>query len=188
MAAFSMNLVVPGSDKHCDEFCHEHCDLLLHEECVLLYRQRWLVSVTDFKAALADRQDAAEELKKTRDCKRYWTMQSQLLEGLLKVRRAALADARQKREKLLEADMWYKKQIRHYGRMMPVYERGIEALEDDRKQLELQFHELQQLKLQELQQRRSETATIESNVASPVLKWRFVDRPGQPEPRYTVQV
>ena len=79
-------------------------------------------------------------------------MQSQLWKGLLKVRRAALADARQKRKKLLEVDMWYKKQIRHYRRMMPVYERGIEALEDDRKKLELQFHELQQLKFQELQQ------------------------------------
>ena len=104
------------------------------------------------------------------------------------MRRAALADARQKQKKLLEADMWYKKQIRHYWRMMPVHGRGIEALEDDRKKLELQFHELQQLKFQELQQRRSETATIESNVASPMLEWIFVDRPGQPEPRYTVQV
>ena len=64
MAAPSMNLVVPGSEEHCDELCQEHCDLLLHEECVLLYRQRWLVSVADFKAALAERRDAAEELKK----------------------------------------------------------------------------------------------------------------------------
>ena len=154
MAATSVNPVVPGSEEHCDELIQEHCDLLLHEECVLLYRQRWLVSVTDFKAALANRQDASEALKKTRDCKRYWTMQSQLWKSLLKVRRVALADARQKRKRLLEDAMWYKKQMRQYRRMMPVYERGFEALEDDRKKLELQFHELQQLKFQELQQRR----------------------------------
>ena len=188
MAATSAFPVVPGSEEHCDLLCQEHCDLLLHEKCVLLYRQRWLASVTDFKAALADRQDAAEALKKARDCQRYWTMQSQLWKGLLKVRRVALADARQKRKKLLEDAMWHRKQIRHYRRMMPVYERGIEALEDDRNKMELQFHELQQLKFQELQQRRSETATIESKVASPMLEWIFVDRPGQPEPRYTVQV
>ena len=59
---------------------------------------------------------------------------------------------------------------------------------NDRKKQELQFRELQQLKFQELQQRPSETATIESNVALLMLEWIFVDRPGQPEPRYTVQV
>ena len=67
-------------------------------------------------------------------------------------------------------------------------ERGIEALEEDRKHLALSFQELQQLKYQELQQRRSEIAPIESNVASPMLEWIFVDRPGQLKPRYTVQV
>ena len=78
MAATAVFPIVSGSEEHCDELCQEHCDLLLHEECVLLYRQRWLVSVADFKAAFAERRDAAEELKKARDCKRYWTMQSQL--------------------------------------------------------------------------------------------------------------
>ena len=98
-------------------------------------------------------------------------MQSQLWKGLLKVRRAALADARQKRKKLLEDHMWYKKQIRNYRRMMPVYERGMAALEDARKTLEQQFHELQQKKVYLLQQRRSKTARIESNVVSPLLEW-----------------
>ena len=71
---------------------------------------------------------------------------------------------------------------------MPVYERGMAALEDAHKTLEQQFVELQQKKIYLLQQHRSNSAKTESNFDSPLLEWTFVDRPDQPEPRYTVQV
>ena len=85
----------------------EHCDLLSHEECVLHYRQEWLIAVTDLIGAIARRKVAAEELKKARGRRHYWTMHSQLWRGFLKVRRAAFASARQKRAKQMQDARWY---------------------------------------------------------------------------------
>ena len=154
--------------------------MLLHEECVLQYRQEWLISVTDYKEAMADRKAAAEELKTTRDSKHYWAMQSQLWRGLLKVRRAALADARQKRAKHRQDARWCEKQTRNSKRMMPGYKLGMEALEEDRKQLSLVF--------QELRQHWAEIARLEAIAPSPPMRWIWVDRDAKPIPRYTLQV
>ena len=133
MAAKSPFLVVSGIE--------EHCDSLLHEECLLQYRREWLITVSDFKDALARRKAAAEELKAVRDRKPYWTLQSQLWRGLLKVRRAAFANARQKRAKQIQDPRWYEKQIRNYKRMMPGYKQGMEALGEGRKQLAVDFRQ-----------------------------------------------
>ena len=158
----------------------EHCDLLLHEECVLQYRQEWLVAVSDFKEAIARRKAVSEELKKVSDRKHFWRMQSQFWKGLLKVRHAALASARQKRAMQIQDAMWCEKQIRNYKRMMPGYQRGMEALEEGRKNLAADFRELRQ--------HWAEEARIEAIAPRPQAVFEWTDGDAKPIPKYTLQV
>ena len=103
-----------------------------------------------------------------------------LWKRLLKVRRAGLADTRQKRAKNRQDARWYEKQIRNSTRMMPVYKLGMEALEEDRKKLSLVF--------QELREHWAEVARLRAAAPSPPMRWVWVHRPGRPISRYTMQV
>ena len=139
---------------------------------------------------MADCRAAAPALRKARDSKLYWAMQSQLWKGLLKVRRTSLAAARQKRAKNKQDARWYEKEVRRRWRKMPVYKMGMEALKEDRKKLILEFEELRGHCTDIANLRAAAPAkSLKRPLRTACFNGRFVYLDAGPIiPRYTVQV